>query len=128
MKKFAKVMAVVLVAVMAMAILVACGPASDPDKAVEALKKNEYAAAKDTLLAGTLKLLGVGDIKAVVVGTNGAESITIVYFDDASAANDAWDKLSDYAEDQKKDSSDWQVKKSGAMIYWGTSAAIKAAK
>ena len=128
MKKFAKVMAVVLVAVMAMAILVACGPASDPDKAVEALKKNEYAAAKDTILAGTLKLLGVGDIKAVVVGTNGAESITIVYFDDASAANDAWDKLSDYAEDQKKDSSDWQVKKSGAMIYWGTSAAIKAAK
>ena len=42
MKKFAKVMSVALVAVLALAVLVACAPASNPKKAAEALDKNGY--------------------------------------------------------------------------------------
>ena len=137
MKKFAKVMAVALVAVMALAVLVACAPASDPDKAVEALKKHEYAAGKETLLANTLKALGVEGLEAVVKGTKSVqngdktklETVTIVYFKDSKTAKDAWSKLEDYANKDNKDKdSDWTVKQSGAMIYWGTSAAIKAAR
>ncbi|MCH5152836.1 MAG: hypothetical protein J1F68_02605 [Clostridiales bacterium] len=138
MKKFAKIMAVALVAVMALAVLVACGPNSDPDKAIAALKKNEYTAAKDTLIVPiALKGLGVNGVDCAVSGSKTVkdgdksklETVTIVYFADAAAAKDAFSKVEEYANDQNKDKdSDWTVKQSGAMIYWGTSAAIKAAR
>ena len=41
MKKFAKVMALALIAVLSLAVLVSCGPASDPDKAEAALKRTD---------------------------------------------------------------------------------------
>ncbi|MCH5157188.1 MAG: hypothetical protein J1G02_04860 [Clostridiales bacterium] len=138
MKKFAKITAVALVAIMALALLVACGPASDPQKAIDALKKHEYTAAKDTtLVPAALTLAGVKGVDAVVSGSktvkdgdkNKVESVTIVYFTDSAAAKDAWAKVEEYAKKDNKDNdSDWTVKQSGAMIYWGTSAAIKAAR
>ena len=137
MKKFAKVMAVVLVAVMSLALLVACGPNADPDKAVASLKKNDYTAAKDTLLATALKALGVDDIEAVVKGTKSVktddnktklETVTIVYFKNADAAKASWKKLENYAEEQKGDSNNWTVAQTGALVYWGTAAAVKAAR
>ena len=136
MKKFTKIAAVALVAIMALAMLVACGPASDPDKAIAALKKHEYTAAKDTVVSAALKLIGV-NVEAVVSGSKTVkdgdkaklETVTIVYFTDSSAAKDAFSKVEDYAKKQNKENdSDWTVKQSGAMIYWGTSAAIKAAR
>jgi predicted small lipoprotein YifL len=132
MKKAMKLLALSLVLVMMVATLASCGgPAADPDDALAALKENDYGAAKDTLVVPTaLKLLGVDDIDAVVSGTNkDGEHVTIVYFKEKDAANDAWEKVKEYAEDKKDDDdSDWVIKKSGAMIYWGTSAAVKAAK
>ena len=136
MKKFAKIAAVALVVVLALAALVACAPNSNPDKAVAALKKNDYAAGKDTALATVLKALGINGLEAVVKGTKSVdngdskklETVTIVYFTDSAAAKDAWSKLKDYAEKNKENDSDWTVAQSGAMIYWGTSAAIKAAR
>ena len=118
MKKFAKITAVVLVAVMALALLVACGPASDPDKAKKALEDNGYTVVN--LPAG-----GIAGIKAIVSGTKGllsgnAQTITIYYFNDAESANNAWEEI--------KDKSDWVVAKSGAMIYYGTSQAVKDAR
>ena len=137
MKKFAKITAVALVVVMVLAVLVACGPASDPQKAIDALKKHEYAAAKDSLVVPfALKALGVEGIDTVVSGTKSVkdgdktklETVTIVYFTDAKAAKEAWSKVEGYANQENKDKdSDWTVKQSGAMIYYGTSAAIKAA-
>jgi len=132
MKKAMKLLALSLVLVMMVAALASCGgPAADSDDALAALKENDYSAAKDTLIVPTaLKLLGVDDIDSVVSGTNkDGEHITIVYFEDKDAANGAWEKVKEYAEDKKDDDdSDWVIKKSGAMIYWGTSAAVKAAK
>lgn len=128
-KSIIKVLALSLVAVMMCVVLVSCGgPNADPDKAVDSLKKNDYAAAEDKIVVPTaLRLLGVDDIDTVVSGTNkDGEHVTIVYFEDKEAANDAWDDVKEYFEDKKDD--DWTIKKSGAMIYWGTSAGIKAAK
>lgn len=137
MKKFAKIMAVALVVVMTMALLVACGPASDPDKALAALKKHEYTAAKDALVVPiALKALGVKGVETVISGSKSVkdgdktkvETVTVIYFTDAKAAKDAWSKVQEFANGENKDKdSDWTVKQSGAMIYYGTKAGINAA-
>ena len=136
MKKFAKVAAVVLVAVMALAVLVACAPNKDPDKAIASLKDEGYMAAKDTVVVPiALAALGVKGVDTVISGSKSVkngdetklESVTVVYFTDSSSAKDSFDKVKSYAEEHKDNDSDWTIKQSGAMIYWGTSAAIKAA-
>ena len=135
MKKFVKVLALTLVLVMSVAMLASCGaPNKDPEKALEALKENEYTAAKDsTIIPVALALVGVKDIDCVVSGTakidDKLEHVTIIYFEDKDAAEAAWEKVQEYAEDKKSDEdTDWVIKKSGAMIYYGTSAGVKAAK
>ena len=128
MKKFAKITAVALVAVMVLAALVACGPAADPDKAVSALKSNDY-------VAGKVTTGGYSGMVAMVTGTKGLltgnlQTITIYYFESTSAANDAWEKIkSDSDKDKEKNKdSDWVCKKSGKVIYFGTKQAVKDAR
>ena len=128
MKKFAKITAVVLVAVMALALLVSCGPAANPDKAVAALKDNGYA-------AGKVSTGGYNGLEAIVSGSKGLltgdfQTITIYYFESASAANDAWESIqSDSNKDKEKNKdSDWVCKKSGKVIYYGTKQAVKDAR
>lgn len=134
-KNILKVVALALIAVMTCAILVACAPASDPDKALDALKENGIDwAAKDTLVIPTaLKLLGVDGIDSVVSGTGKIDDefahVTIIYFEDKDDANDAWEKVQKYSDEKKDDEAeDWVCKKSGKMIYFGTENAIKAAR
>ena len=138
MKKTVRILALSLVFVMLALVLVACAPKSDPDKAVSALKKNEYSAGQDkVVIPAAIKLLTGKNVDSVVTGTkvvedkNGnkkTESVTIVYFATKDDANDSWEDMKDYAEDQNKNKEDdWQVKKSGKMIYFGTKNAIKAA-
>lgn len=139
MKKIISITALALVAIMSLAVFAACGPAADPDKAVEALEKHEYTAVKDgTVIPNALKILGVKGIEAVVKGSktvkeddkNKIETVTIVYFDSADSAKSAFDKVKDYAENNTEDDTDgdWTVKQSGKLIYWGTKAAINAAR
>lgn len=135
MKKFAKIMALVLVVAMGVAMLVACAPASDPDKALSALKKNGYTAAKDTtVIPAGLALFGVKGVDCVVSGTNGTEGkeghVYIVYFLSKDAADTAWESVQKYAKEKDSESkdSDWEIKKSGKMIYWGNSNGIKSAR
>lgn len=130
-KSIVRILALSLVAVMMCVVLVSCGgPNADPDKALASLKDNEYSAAEDKLLIPTaLRLLGVDDIDTVITGTNkDGEHVTVIYFEDKAAANDAWEDVQEYFEETSDEDSDWTIKKSGAMIYWGTSAGIKAAK
>ena len=136
MKKALKITALCLVLVMLAATLASCGgPNADPDKAEKALKENGY-----TVLHGDADDIGieVKGIKNVLFGMdanidfgNLSESkvngITIIYFEDKAAANDAWEDVKDYAE-KDDEYKDVVVKKSGAMIYFGTPDAIKAAK
>ena len=134
MKKFVKVMAVALVAVMALAALVACGPNSDPDKALAALKDNGYTATKadDAISLGFMETaLGAtrGDLIAIVTGTKDKEMISILYFKDSSTASKFYDKAEKYVEDQKDDEqTNWQSGQSGALVYFGTPQAVKDAR
>lgn len=137
MKKFVSVLSLVLVAAMLCVSLVSCGgPAKNPDDAVAALKDNGYTAAKDTIIVpAALKVAGVDGVDAVISGTKTAddklETVTVVYFTDKDAAATAFEKVEKYADENKDDKaeeSDWVVKQSGAMIYYGTAQAIKDAK
>lgn len=140
MKKFAKVMALVMVVAMSLALLVACGPNSDPDKAESALKNNEYVTVKSTVLVKGLAVFGINGVMASVTGTKvtdeASEVVFILYFNNADSANESWDsaqknikKIMDTLNiEYKGDDSDLTIKKSGSLIYCGTSAAIKAAR
>ena len=134
MKKAIKILALSLVLIMSVMVLASCGaPNADPDKALDALKKNEYTAGEDKVIIPlALKLLGV-DVDTVISGTatidDKVEHVTILYFEDADDAKEAWEDVKEYAEGEKDDKdTDWTIAQSGAMIYWGTSAGIKAAK
>lgn len=140
MKKLSKVLAVLLIAVFLATALVACSPNSNPDKAKAGLEKAGYSTTKfsDAIsLTVTETALGCqrGDITAIVSGTKtnddkSVDTVTIIYFKDATAAKNCWDKAKTYLEkEEKKDTeSDIIVKRSGKMIYAGTKAAIDAAK
>ena len=136
MKNAIKLIALSLVLVMSVMLLASCGaPNADPDKAVEALEKNDYFVTEDDRATPAILLgLGIKDVEVVVTGTakidDKHEHVTILYFEDAEAAKAAWENAQKYAEDKEKDEdeSDWTIAQSGAMIYWGTSAAIKAAQ
>lgn len=135
MKKTLRLVALALVLIMSVAMLASCAtPNKDPDDAIAALEDNGYKAAKDNLIVPTaLKLLGVDGVKTVISGSavidDKYETVTVIYFESKDDANDAWEKVQEYANDEKDDKAeDWVCKKSGAMIYYGTSAGIKAAK
>ena len=134
MKKTMKLIALALVLTLSVVMLASCfGPNADPEKAIAALKENDYKAAQDkTVLPLIFAGLGVKDVDAVVTGTavieDKAEHVTVVYFETAEAAEAAWEDLKEYAEKEDKDEedTDWTIAKFGKMIYWGTKAAIKA--
>ena len=123
MKKFIRVLALTLVAVMLCASLASCGaPNKDPEKALASLKEEGYAAVKvDDYVSGTKIVEEDGEKKV--------EHVTIYYYaskDDATAAMEKIQKLSN---EKKGENSDWVgATQSGSMIYFGTKAAIKAAK
>lgn len=132
MKKTLKIVAVMLVAIMSLAMLVACAPASDPDKAVAALKKDGYVAVKVD------SVLGLGGLVCTVSGTKivtdkegnkKVETVTIHYYGSSDQAAAAFENVkSDSEKDENKNESDWTVAKSGKMVYYGTKAAINAAR
>lgn len=143
MKKATKIIALGIVCALSVMLLCACGaPNKDHDKAASALKDNGYTVvnADDAVSLAVVEtaLSASGDLIAMVTATKSVEDgdstkiehVTILYFKDSSAANDFWEEAQEYAkgEDSDEDSSDWSINKSGAMIYFGTSAAIKAAK
>ena len=145
MKKFAKIAALALVVVMSLAMLVACAPNSNPDKAIEALKKNGYTAAKDANVVPAFAtapptkptLVGVKGVDTVISGTKSSgegddakvDHVTVIYFASADQAKTAWDKVKSYAEkDKDSKDSDWTITQSGKMIYYGTKAGIAAAR
>ena len=139
MKKSIKLIALSLVLVMAVLALASCAaPNADPDKAEDALEKNDYAVQKyeGKISTGFISLAIGEDVECAITAekydkeAEKMEFLCVLYFEDADAANDAWEKAQDYAEDQKDDDvedSDWVVDKSGKMIWFGTKNAVKAA-
>jgi hypothetical protein len=134
MKKSIRIIALALVAVMMCVTLVACAPAKDPADAKAALEDAGYVVTKldneglGKLAFAAFELAGIEGAKNVVSATKDGEHITIFYFEDNAAANAEWEDVQEYATGEKDEESDWVCKKSGNMIYFGTSAAVKAAK
>ena len=93
----------------------------------------------DTALPIAFKLAGY-DLTTVLTATKTAtddegktvvEHVTVFYFVDKDNATKAMEKVTAEAENDKKDQDEsrWvNPTQSGAMIYYGTKAAIKAAK
>lgn len=140
MKKFFKILACALVTVFTVLCLVACAPNSNPDKALEALEGSGYTVVATKGAALSFIELGMGcehgDVSAFVTATKvnedkTVETVTIVYFKDASTCKDKWESVKSYLVEEdgdKAEASDYTVERSGKMIYAGTEAAIKAAR
>lgn len=134
MKKTLQFIALALVLVLSVVTLASCLPPNmDPEKAIDSLKENDFKAAEDdTLLPLVFAGLGIKDVDVVVTGTaiidNKLEHVTIIYFEDAEAAKEAWEDVKEYAEkeDKEEEDTDWAIAKFGKMIWYGTEAAIKA--
>lgn len=130
MKKMIRTLALVLILALSVCALASCAPASDPDKAMAALDKNGYHPIK---LDGGSYEGCIAVVSGTKIETTGnsvvVNSANIYYFEDSKSANDAWEALQGKAEDDKKDDeSNWILKKSGKMIYWGTKDGIAAAR
>ena len=134
MKKTLQFIALALVLVLSLVTLASCLPPNmDPEKAIDSLKENNFKAAEDdTLLPLVFAGLGIKDVDVVVTGTaiidNKLEHVTIIYFEDAEAAKEAWEDVKEYdeKEDKEENDTDWTIAKFGKMIWYGTEAAIKA--
>ena len=134
MKKTMKLIALALVLALSVVTLASClPPNSDPEKAIDSLEDNGYKAAHDdTVLPLVFKVMGVDDIDDIVTATavidEKIEHVTIIYFEDAEAAKEAWEDVKEYAEkeDKEEEDTDWTIAKFNNMIWYGTKAAIKA--
>lgn len=133
MKKLIKLSALALVLIMMVAAFASCAaPAKDPKDAKKALEDADY----EVMLIDdetTLKYMGVDGLTAYLYAFNeDEEGIYIYYFEDKDAANDAWEDIEKEVEELKEAAEEEDVelivKKSGSMIWYGTKAAIKAAK
>lgn len=134
MKKFGKIIALSIAVIMCVALLVACAPNSDPDKARKALEDNGYAVTKvnPNVSLGGIEINLNKDVEWIVSGTKvkDEEHVTIYYYKTAKAASEAWDEMQKEADKKQGDEedSDWVCEKSGKMIYFGTKDAVKAAR
>ena len=127
MKKFAKITAVALVVVMALAVLVAFGYNSDPKKAEEQFKKQGY----DALYVPSIT--GLGGVEGVLTATkkSGDKTTTIVvtYYKDAdsakSALEDAKKALEKVEESNKENGIKSSVSRSGKQVISKTVSTSK---
>ena len=134
-KTLIRSIAALLAMILASMALVACGaPASDPSKAEKALEENDYAVVRidneglEALGLAVLSVAGIDDVETLITASNEhGEHITIIYFESKEDANDEWDDVCDYADDEEAEDG-YVIKKSGNMIYYGTKTAVKAAK
>lgn len=141
MKHFVRILSLTLALILLSLSVVACGtPAKDPADAKKALEEAKYIVAKDdTIVPGIFKALGF-ELTSVVSATKTEKNdegktvidhVTVYYFKDKDAATKAMDKIKEYESADKKDKEEgnWvAATQSGAMVYYGTKAAIKAAK
>ena len=126
MKKTLKIFVLMLIAILALTALVACGGdkyPTNPDKAKEALEKDGYeveeADASD--IAFWAELLGVeaSDITAIFEGweESTGKIVVLFYFKDSAAADKAWNGefVQEMVEDAKNEK-DFNLEKKGSLI------------
>lgn len=140
------ILSVVLTILFSFAVCMLCacgsGPNADPEQACKALEQNGYTATYITDEASLITIEAfVGypressaALKAVVTATktvgDATEHVTILYFVNASTANELLNGAKTYStyKDADYESSDWSFGNSGAVVWFGTNAAIQAAE
>ena len=139
MKKFVRILTLTLAAVLLCGMLASCAPAKNPEKAEKALKEEGYTVLSDDKgIPAGYKAAGF-DLDVVVSGTKLVEDdegnkkiehVTIYYFIDKENAEKAMEMIKkDSSEDKEDDDTDWvEPTQSGKIVYYGTKAAIKAAR
>ena len=132
MKKTFKWIALSVILAMALLALASCAtPNASPEKAAEALEKAGYKAEvlDSGVLYNTYKALG-GKLEAVVSGSKGllsGEGIVILYYETADDAKDAFEAVEQFANEKADEESDFEIKQSSKMIWFGHKDAVKAA-
>lgn len=134
MKKTLRLTSIALVLMMLLT-LTACVP-GNADKAKEKMEKKEYTA---TVVTGTLAeaagtALGVEGLTETMIATkivkdkDGKDTVELVsayWFEEASQAKDAFEKIKSEDEKEAKDKDNFVCKRSGKVIYTGTKQATK---
>lgn len=140
MKKFVRILSLTLVAVMLCATLASCGaPAKTAADAEAALKEEGYVVVNDSTVTPLIFKAAGYELSNVVTGSKSVEDkdgnkqlevVVIYYFADKDNAEKALEKVKENAKEKKDDEAkDWvEPTRSGSMVYFGTKAAIKAAK
>lgn len=121
--------------------IVACGIAKDPadlkknleDKGYKVITIDNTVAVKSELVLVGLPTDGATAIVTATDKDDVEEFITVVYYEDAKAAGEAYDKLQENWDDlmeklDEEDRDDYKCGKSGTAIYFGHKDAIKDAK
>ena len=132
MKKTLRWIALSVILVMAVLALASCTtPNASPEEAAKSLEKAGYSAEvlNSGLLYNTYKALG-GKLEAVVSASKGllsGEGIIILYYETATDAKDAFKAVERLATQQAEDESNYEIKQSGNMIWFGSKDAVKAA-
>lgn len=131
MKHASRIVALLLLTVMCVGLLISCAPASDPDKAKEALEENGYLVLKyeTASLKGFLTTMGIESddhLETAVSGIKDDSAVCILYFDSTKAAREFWKENKDsLTDDLEKDE---MAAQSGNMVYVGNKDAVKAAR
>lgn len=132
MKKFLKsLLAVMLIAIMALSFT-SCGVPSDPAKAKENYEKNEYTCVDVTAIVKTVVALtgnAANDVKGAVWATKDEEVAVIVWTDSADLKKYLEENMNKIYEKVtgEKDTDGVSKGSTGACVYIGSDAAIKAA-
>ncbi len=134
-KSMIRILSLITVLVLSCVALTSCGlfPPTDPFDAKANLERNEYRAVKyDTDSADTVFLIGlhaadVDDFTCVVTGEKDGEYVAIIYFETADHAKAEFTDVENYAKDRSNYKEDWKIKQVGAIVYYGSELAIKAA-
>ncbi len=145
-KKITLIGTMIVLALVCAMFLTACGPASDPDKAKENLNDEGYSAAvydgDNVIVRVALAAADVSNVDKVLIASkysdDSFEFLSVLYFGSAKDANAAVEKAKEYAKNQQKEQEEeqkktdgeieWTFGKSGKMIWFGTKAAVKAAR
>ena len=119
--------------------IVACGIAKDPADLKKKMEDKDYEvmmSEKETEVKGYLTMLGLptdGATAIITAFNDDEEGIVVIYYEDAKAAGEAYDKLQENWDDlmeelDEEDRADYKCGKSGTAIYYGTKDGIKDAK
>ena len=142
MKKLIKILSLLLIFTLTFTMLAACKkeekskdsdpePNKNPEKAKEALEEAEYDVvfADGDLADLAATILGIEKVDVMISASKGDDMIEIIYFEDSDAAKEHFETLKKQMEESlEEEDKTFEIKRSDYMVYYGTTAAIKAAE